>query len=117
MTIETLKGDTPSPASDASGTVSYAILDQALWQKFRHASGPDEFVETWLAILCRQIPGAVAGVAVLGEPDTGPFSPVAHWPAAKVVGLALSAVAEKALSQRQGVYINADASAGGQATR
>ena len=82
MTVETLKEDTHAQTSEASGTVSYAILDQALWHKFRNASGPEEFVETWLAILCRQIPGAVAGVAVLGEPDTGPFAPVAqeHYP-------------------------------------
>lgn len=117
MTVETGKEETPNTAAEASGTVSYAILDQALWQRFRHANGPEEFVETWLAILCRQIPGAVAGVAVLGEPETGPFAPVAHWPAPNLVGLTLSAVAEKALAQRQGVIINAGADANGQATR
>lgn len=117
MTVETFKEDTPSQTSESSRSVSYAILDQALWQKFRSAGGPEEFVETWLAILCRQVPGAVAGVAVLGEPDIGPFSPVAHWPAANLVGLTLSAVAEKALAQRQGVIISAAPDAGGQPTR
>jgi multidrug efflux pump subunit AcrA (membrane-fusion protein) len=100
------KEDIHPHTSEATGSVSYAILDQALWQKFRHAGGPEEFVETWLAILCRQVPGAVAGVAVLGEPGTGPFSPVAYWPTAHLVGLTLSAVAEKAIEQRQGVVIN-----------
>jgi multidrug resistance efflux pump len=117
MTVETLKEDTHTQGLEASGTVSYAILDQALWQKFRNASGPEEFVETWLAILCRQIPGAVAGVAVLGEPDTGPFAPVAHWPAPNLVGLRLSAVAEKSLAQRQGVINSSGVDAGGQVAR
>lgn len=117
MTVEILKEDGSTRTSEASGTVSYAILDQALWQKFRNASGPEEFVETWLAILCRQIPGAVAGVAVLGEPETGPFAPVAHWPAPNLVGLTLSAVAEKALAQRQGVIASSGVDANGQGMR
>ncbi|TJW81646.1 MAG: hypothetical protein E5V92_24115, partial [Mesorhizobium sp.] len=62
---EMLKGPTPGQAGSASGTVSFAVLDQALWQKFRNAAGPEEFVEAWLALLCRQVPGVVAGVAVL----------------------------------------------------
>ncbi len=99
---ELLRDAKPGQADAASGTVSYAVLDQALWQKFRNAAGPEEFVEAWLALLCRQIPGVVAGVAVLGEPDVGPFTPVAWWPDRSLVGISLSAIAEKSLAQRQG---------------
>ena len=91
----------PRLGQEASGTLSYAILDQALWQKFRNAAGPEEFVEAWLALLCRQLPGALTGVAVLGEPDVGPFTPVAWWPDKSVVGISLSGIAEKSIGQRQ----------------
>ena len=103
MIVDSQREVSPAQASEASGTVSYAILDQALWHRFRHADGPEEFVETWLAITCRQIPGATAGVAVLGDPETGPFAPVAYWPDKDVVGNTLAGTAEKALAQRQGV--------------
>ncbi|MET3593179.1 RND family efflux transporter MFP subunit [Mesorhizobium shonense] len=114
---EMLKGPTPGQAGSASGTVSFAVLDQALWQKFRNAAGPEEFVEAWLALLCRQVPGVVAGVAVLGEPDVGPFTPVAWWPDKDVVGVSLSAIAEKSLVQRQGAVTSGLGSDGAQAVR
>lgn len=103
MSVDSVQEAVQPPES--SGVVSYAILDQALWQKFRHASRPDEFLETWLAILCRQVPGALSGIAVLGEPDVGPFAPVAYWPDREVVGTTHAAAAEKAIAQRQGVVI------------
>jgi RND family efflux transporter MFP subunit len=106
MNGEVLRHSRPGQTELAGGTQSFAILDQALWQKFRNASGPDEFVEAWLALLCRQVPGIIAGVAVLGEPDVGPFTPVAYWPDKSVVGISLSAIAEKSIAQRQGAVMS-----------
>jgi RND family efflux transporter MFP subunit len=106
MNGEVLRDPRPGQGEQASGTLSYAILDQALWQKFRNAAGPEDFVEAWLGLLCRQIPGAVAGVAVLGEPDVGPFTPVAYWPDKSLVGISLSAIAEKSIAQRQGAVMS-----------
>jgi len=68
---------------DTSGQVSYAIFDQALWTQFANADSVDAFVGGWLAMLMRNIEGATAAVVVLGDPDTGPFSPAAHWPGEK----------------------------------
>lgn len=105
MSIESVRESATGQSPDATGVVSYAILDQALWQKFRHATGPEEFLATWLAILCRQIPGSLAGCAVMGEPEVGPFSPVAYWPDEEVVGTSLAGAAEKAIEQKQGVVV------------
>ena len=54
---------------------------------------------------------------MLGEPDVGPFSPVAYWPDKSVVGISLAVIAEKALAQRQGVVMTAGATDGAQAAR
>ena len=117
MTLEYLKEDTDPQRPETPGTVSYAILDQALWQKFRNAADPEEFVATWLAIICRQVAGATAGVAVLGEPDLGPFAPVAWWPSRELAGAALVAAAERAIAQRQGVILGASTEPGGNSIR
>lgn len=98
--------DTPADQAkrtDTTGQVSYAIFDQALWTQFSNASSAEEFVGTWLALLCRNITGAVSAVVVLGDPDTGPFAPAAHWPEEKTVGPAAMAIAERALGKRQPV--------------
>jgi len=88
---------------DTSGQVSYAIFDQALWTQFANADSVDAFVGGWLAMLMRNIEGATAAVVVLGDPDTGPFSPAAHWPGEKEVPQTLTAVAEQCLGRRQPV--------------
>lgn len=104
-------------ATDGSGAVSYAILDRALWQKFRNAESPVEFLETWLAMLCRRIPGATAALVTLGEPEVGPYSPTAYWPERSIVAESLSVVSEKAISQRQGVITSAGTAANGLAVQ
>ena len=81
------------------------LLDQALWQRFRAAEGGAAFTGAWLALQCRFTEGALAGVLVLGEPDIGPFHPAATWPDAAAVSPLLSAAAEAAMRQRQGVAL------------
>lgn len=94
----------PSPRPDATtGQVSYAIFDQALWTRFSETASADEFLEAWLALLCRNLPGSVAAVLLLGDPDRGPFAPRAFWPEEAAVGQALVAAAQQALGKRQPV--------------
>ena len=91
-----------------SGQVSYAIFDQALWNRFAEAKSVEDFAESWLALLARNLTGAVGAVAVLGEPDTGPFLPVARWPEGASVGPGLMAATETALTRRQPVLTKSD---------
>ncbi len=104
MTTDT-PADQASPA--AKGQVSYAIFDQALWNQFSEAETVDAFVASWLALLGRNIDGAIAAVVVLGPPDTGPFAPAAFWPDDSAVTPALTAVAEQAIGKRQPVMTKA----------
>ncbi|MEO0830163.1 MAG: GAF domain-containing protein, partial [Pseudomonadota bacterium] len=102
MTIEqgvassTVEARSPDPSS-------LAVLDQALWSQFSRAASPEEFAGIWLALQCRNIPGALSAVLVLGEPGSGPFAPAAHWPEAGAVGAELTKATEEAISRRQPV--------------
>lgn len=88
---------------EREGSVNYAVLDHALWTQLRAAKDPDDFTQAWLALQCRSIEGVVAGVVVLGEPDIGPFAPIAFWPEPNVAGPDLAGAAEQAIEQRQGI--------------
>ncbi|GGO88402.1 hypothetical protein GCM10011348_43780 [Marinobacterium nitratireducens] len=92
-------GDGGSPAG------AYAILDQALWTRFREAAGPSEYLAVWLALQCRQLGPDVSGVLLMGEPDTGPFTPVAGWPDTSAPDNSLLSAAQQAVQQGRGVVV------------
>lgn len=92
-----------SASGPDAGPVSYTVLDQALWNQFSNAGSAEEFAQAWLALLCRNIPGAALGLVVLGDPDTGPFTPAASWPARQDDIGQLSGVSEQAIAKRQPV--------------
>lgn len=107
MTIES-EGGAPgqgnreqAASGGRSGRVSF--LDQALWKQLQDGGAPETYIQAWLALQCRLVPGCTRGVVVLGEPDDGPFAPAAFWPDEASVTPELSAVAELALSERRGV--------------
>jgi len=85
--------------------VSHPLLDQTLWSRFRAAEGGEAFAAAWLALQCRFVEGASAAVLVLGAPDSGPFRPAAAWPEIAAITPDLSAAAEQALAQRQGLVL------------
>jgi multidrug resistance efflux pump len=97
---------TPTSA-DATGTAhaasNFAFLDAALWKRFRTARSTADVANAWLALQCRFIDGANSGVVVLGEPDVGPYAPVAYWPDEEAHDPELAAAAERAMSGREGV--------------
>ncbi|AUC55486.1 diguanylate phosphodiesterase [Sagittula sp. P11] len=99
MTTES-PNDTPA-RRDGTGQVSYAIFDQALWTRFSEADSVEGFVESWLALLARNLTGVTSAVALIGDPDTGPFAPVARWPEEAAISPALMAATERALGKRQ----------------
>ncbi|GGO79231.1 hypothetical protein GCM10011348_13000 [Marinobacterium nitratireducens] len=87
--------------STRADSANVTFLEQTLWQQFRAVEGPDDFVRSWLALQCHYIPGAGAAVVVLGEPGTGPFAPVASWPADEPPARELSSTVEKCLQERR----------------
>jgi RND family efflux transporter MFP subunit len=78
-------------------------LDHALWKQFLSASDPVDKARAWLALQCRFIEGATGGVVVVGEPDVGPFSPLAYWPGEESRDPGLAVAAERAMSERKAV--------------
>lgn len=95
-------------ASGAGGNspVSYAILDQSLWTRFQQAEDVDQFLQSWLGLVVRQIDGLASGLLLVGEvPDAGPFHPVANWPVGSTAPKDLKEAAQKALKGRKSVVL------------
>ena len=92
-----------SAAAYAAGNL--AFLDNALWKRFRSARTTEDVAHAWLALQCRFIDGASSGVVVLGEPDVGPYAPVAYWPDEEANNPELAAAAEHAMSEREGIVL------------
>lgn len=94
-------------SAEISGTASaggtFAFLDHALWRQFLGADNPVDKARAWLALQCRFIDGATGAVAVVGEPDVGPFSPLAYWPNEESQDPGLAIAAERAMAERKAV--------------
>jgi multidrug efflux pump subunit AcrA (membrane-fusion protein) len=84
-------------------------VDQVVWRQFAEASTPETFYRSWLAVQARLIRGVLGGVVVLGPPETGPFTPAASWPDGQGVSKSLAGVADRALAERRGLVIPAEA--------
>jgi len=84
---------------------NFAFLDQALWKQFRESDEPEVFIRAWLGLQCRYISNSASGVVVLGDPDTGPFSPAAHWPDEQAPQAGLLSAAELVMTERRGVVM------------
>jgi len=89
------------------------INENQLWVKFAEAAGYEEFCTLWLALLCHQIEGVEAGLVLLGEPDQGPYSPAAVWPTPRSDVQYLTKVAEKAITEKRGLFIQSSSAADG----
>ncbi len=81
------------------------MLDQALWSRFREADDAQVYLSVWLALQCRQLGTEVAGVLLMGEPERGPFTPVAAWPDTSPAPQAVIDAAQQAVQQRRGVVL------------
>jgi RND family efflux transporter MFP subunit len=77
--------------------------NETLWSRLLKAADIHAFASTWLALQASMLPPLRASVMILGEPDTGPFSPVGVFPAPASISADLSIAAEAALTDRKGV--------------
>jgi len=82
--------------------------DRILWQQFAEAPTPKAFCQSWLPLQCRMLKGVRCAMVLLGNPDRGPFTPVAVWPDAKMSMNHLTGAAERALKERRGLLIEGD---------
>lgn len=85
-----------------------APSDADLWRAFASAGSDAQFCQTWLALLCRQLPQVSAAVVLMESAGTQTFLPAAVWPAAPRDLSFLSKVAERALVEGRGVVERLD---------
>jgi multidrug resistance efflux pump len=85
------------------------VLERALWQSFAAARDAEDFAQSWLALQCAQVAGATAGAVIMGPAGSGPFSPLAIWPADKPPSLDLTAAVDAAMRNRQPAVVGAPA--------
>ncbi len=79
------------------------LADDGQWRLFTTAKTAEEFCRAWLALLCRQLGGVSAGAVLLESSDTNTFVPIAVWPEPVGDLSRLGKVAQRALSERQGI--------------
>lgn len=79
-----------------------AFLEAARWSVLNNTTSQETYANSWLTLQCRLIEGVEQGVVVLGEPEKGPFSPIARWPEEVDASFEMTVVAELAMSERKG---------------
>jgi RND family efflux transporter MFP subunit len=90
-----------SGQSESSDIEPIIYVDRVLWLRLAEADSPEQFAKAWLTLQCSMLSGITSAVVVLGEPDIGPFLPVAMWPDGARPDAELIAAVELALAQRQ----------------
>ncbi|MFO7964219.1 MAG: efflux RND transporter periplasmic adaptor subunit [Desulfobacterales bacterium] len=80
--------------------------DRPFWRRFAEASSPKAFCQSWLPLQCRMVEGIRCAMVLMGEPDQGPYAPVAVWPDAKLGMTHLTGTAEKAVRERRGFLVD-----------
>ncbi len=83
--------------------------ENLFWHQFVEATTPRAFCQSWLPLQCRMLKRVRCAMVLLGEPDSGPFTPVAVWPDAKLSMHHLTGAAERSLKERRGLIVEKDA--------
>lgn len=87
-------------AAAAAAATASARSAASAWPAGIEQQPDAAFYAAWLARVCAALPGAQAGVVVVGPPELGPFAPQAFWPQAEGGAPQLADVAEQALGSR-----------------
>ena len=96
---------------DAAGQGHGGDSERAFWRQFAEATTPKAFCQSWLPLQCRLLKGVRCAMVLLGNPDLGPFTPVAVWPDAKLSMDHLTGAAEQALKERRGLLLEGQSTA------
>jgi hypothetical protein len=100
----------PRLLNDPGGATGRKGSDPELlfWRQFAEAKSPKAFCQSWLPLQCRMLKGVKHAMVLLGNPDQGPFTPVAVWPDAKLSMSHLAGIAEKSIRERRGLLLDKD---------
>lgn len=86
-----------------------ARAEAAAWTRFVGPADAHEFFTSWLALLATRIDRARAALLLVGDDEAGPFGVAATWPEPQRDLQYLAPVAQRALSERVGVVVSAEA--------
>ena len=75
--------------------------EQRLLGQLAQSGDADAYCDAWLALQCRLLGPVHDAVLLLGQADSGPFSPVSQWPAEQAIDAGLQAWSEQSLAARQ----------------
>lgn len=89
------------------------LEERGLWQRFRSASGPEEFFASWLAFQCRLLDGVSVGLVLVRKESDGSFEPGATWPEGSRPRRHLVKAAEKAITENRALALKLDPRADG----
>ena len=95
-----------SGQSESSDIEPIIYVDRVLWLRLAEADSPEQFAKAWLTLQCSMLTDVTSALVVLGEPDTGPFLPVAMWPDGARPDPELTATVELALAERQSQVVS-----------
>jgi multidrug resistance efflux pump len=95
----------PGPEGGTQSTTNLVYLDRAAWARITRAADDIEFLNGWLALQCRTVSYVQRGVIVLGEPDSGQYTPAAFWPERSSPTQLLGRAASMAVERRQGIVL------------
>lgn len=99
-----MSGD-KAPATDLASSA-------ALWSRFATATTQQEYLSTWMALLCQHIPEVFQAVLLLGLPHGSPFQANAIWPAQGTDPKRLHEIANRALAEKCGMVLELERPAG-----
>jgi len=91
------------PTISSESKVSLIAPD--LWTRFANADSRQDYCRFWLALQCSIIPDVIQGIVVLGDPDSGPFSPISKWPEEGEDPERLSEISEHVLEEGCGLLV------------
>ena len=102
-----MAGDNTSDGSGNNTIISSNQNESGAWDRLRTSRDARAFSQAWLEIQTRLLDAEVNfGVVVLGEPEKGPFAPVAVWPDGSLGSPVLVEAIESAISKRKSVVTN-----------
>jgi len=101
-----------SPAGSHAALIAPSPLTSAdlqpLWNVLDAADSVQAAAPAWLELLCLRLTRASGGVLVFGEPDIGPFVPLANWPQGQSPSALLAEAANGAFEARAPALIESD---------
>ncbi|MBB3329600.1 multidrug efflux pump subunit AcrA (membrane-fusion protein) [Halomonas campaniensis] len=109
-----MEGSAARRHPDVPGHDRIAFLDQALWKRLADAQDEPAYLQAWLSLQSRMIPGCRSMVVLFHEVEDALLVPVAAWPDASPPAESLSAAVDAAVASAAGAARRIDTDAGGE---